>query len=88
MLDTKKPQADQFTRTITFAAIVAAVAIVSVVLLFGSVTSPGQSEANASSAALNVPDQIASPEENRAFISRGHDRAAREGDATPLPPTF
>lgn len=88
MLDIKALQAEAFNPTSKFAAIVATVAVVCVLLLIGSVSKLGNPQADATAATPAAPDQIVSPEEHSAFIHQGHERAAREGDAAPLPPTF
>ena len=88
MINTKKLHGQAPAPAIAIAAILAIVAVAGVLLLIGSAGNPGNAQANASAVVTSAPDQIASPEEHAAFIRQGHDRAAREGDATPLPPTF
>jgi hypothetical protein len=88
MINTKKLRDEAPTHPIAIAAILVTVAVAGVLLLIGSASNLGNAEANAPAVVTSAPDQIASPEEHAAFIRQGHDRAAREGDATPLPPTF
>ena len=90
MIDAIKRQDEEFTRTTTYAAIVLVLvlAVACVLLLFGAAGNLGRSEANAAPVVSDAPGSMMSPEEHRAFISRGHDRAAREGDPSPLPATF
>ena len=88
MSDTKKLQPEAPASKRTLVAILAAVAVASVMLMIGSVSNPGSVEANAAALVLSAPDRSASPEEHGAFIRQGHTRAALEGEDSPLPPTF
>ena len=86
--NTKKPRDQAPAPANAIATILATVAVVGVLLLIGSASNLGNAEANAPAVVTSAPDQIASPEEYAGFIREGHERAAREGDGTPLPPTF
>ena len=88
MVDTNKLRDQAPTPKFALAGVFAAVAVASALLLIGTAGNLGNSEAIASSVEPFASDQVASPEEYRAFIRQGHDRAAREGDSTPLPETF
>jgi hypothetical protein len=71
-----------------FFAILATVVAICVAVLISPAGNYAGSEASAAPMAAAAPDQAASAEEHAAFIHQGHERAAREGDASPLPPTF
>jgi hypothetical protein len=88
MTDTKKLHDEAPAPAIAITTILATLAFLGALLLIGSTINLGNADANASAVETSPPDQIASPEEHAAFIRQGHERAAREGDATPLPPTF
>lgn len=88
MADTKQQQRGQPLPTIALVAALAAVALVSALVMLGSAASFSGVDASAAPVAVSVPDQIVSPEEHNAFIREGHERAAREGDGAPLPATF